>query len=208
MENILNLLTSGLGSQIINGISEKTNTSVEQTSSVVSSAIPALLGALQNNASTEDGAQGILNAVTSKHDGSILDNISGFLGNGGNEQEGKGILGNIFGNQLGDIQNGISQKTGVSASSVGSILSLLAPIIMGYLGKQAQSSNISDGGGISNLLSSLLGGNSGSSILSSILDQNGDGKLGLDDLAGLVSGNKNSKGNGLLGNLLGKFLGK
>ncbi|TWP22942.1 DUF937 domain-containing protein [Apibacter muscae] len=208
MENILNLLTSGLGSQIINGISEKTNTSVEQTSSVVSSAIPALLGALQNNASTEDGAQGILNAVTSKHDGSILDNISGFLGNGGNEQEGKGILGNIFGNQLGDIQNGISQKTGVSASSVGSILSLLAPIIMGYLGKQAQSSNISDGGGISNLLSSLLGGNSGSSILSSILDQNGDGKLGLDDLAGLVSGNKSSKGNGLLGNLLGKFLGK
>ncbi|TWP26175.1 DUF937 domain-containing protein [Apibacter muscae] len=208
MENILNLLTSGLGSQIINGISEKTNTSVEQTSSVVSSAIPALLGALQNNASTEEGAQGILNAVTSKHDGSILDNISGFLGNGGNEQEGKGILGNIFGNQLGDIQNGISQKTGVSASSVGSILSLLAPIIMGYLGKQAQSSNISDGGGISNLLSSLLGGNSGSSILSSILDQNGDGKLGLDDLAGLVSGNKSSKGNGLLGNLLGKFLGK
>lgn len=208
MENILNLLTSGLGSQIINGISEKTNTSVEQTSSVVSSAIPALLGALQNNASTEDGANGILNAVTSKHDGSILDNISGFLGNGGNEQEGKGILGNIFGNQLGDIQNGISQKTGVSASSVGSILSLLAPIIMGYLGKQAQSSNISDGGGISNLLSSLLGGNSGSSILSSILDQNGDGKLGLDDLAGLVSGNKSSKGNGLLGNLLGKFLGK
>ncbi len=204
--NISDLLTSDIGKQIISGISEKTNVSSNETTSVVVAAVPALLGALQNNASTSEGAAGILGALTSKHDGSILDNLSGFLGGGGDTSDGSGILGHILGDKQQALENGISAKTGVSAGNVAKILMMLAPIVMGYLGKQSQNSNITNGNDLSGLLSGMLGGNSGGSILSSLLDQNGDGKLGLEDLVGLVSGGK--KEGGGLGDLLGKFLGK
>lgn len=201
--NISDLLTSDMGKQIISGISEKTNVSSNETTSVVTAAIPALLGALQNNASTPDGAAGILGALTSKHDGSILDNLSGFLG-GGDTSDGGGILNHILGDKQSALANGISSKTGVSSGNVSQILMMLAPIVMGYLGKQSQGSNVTSGSGLTSLLGGLLGGNSGGSILSSLLDQDGDGQVGLSDLAGLASGNKKDGLGGLLGKLFGK----
>ena len=51
MANITDLLNSDLGKQIISGISAKTGTSTKETSSVLSAAMPALLGGLHKNAS-------------------------------------------------------------------------------------------------------------------------------------------------------------
>ncbi|WP_262250167.1 DUF937 domain-containing protein [Parapedobacter soli] len=187
MNNILDLLNGGLGKEVVEGITRNTDVSAEQTQAVVSSAIPALLGALQNNASSRDGAQGILNAIGSKHDGSILDNLSGFLGSG-DTSDGNGILGHVLGNKQGALQQAISTKTGVSSGTVSKILAMLAPIVMGYLGKQSRSNNVSDGGGLGDLLGNMLGGQSGSSVLRGLLDQNGDGKLGIDNVGGLLGG--------------------
>ncbi|MGK6350050.1 DUF937 domain-containing protein [Parapedobacter sp. DT-150] len=190
MDNIMNLLNGGLGKDVVEGITKKTGTSAQETQAVVSSALPALLGSLQNNASSSEGAQGILNAITSKHDGSILDNLSGFFDQD-DTSDGDGILGHVLGDKRGTLENSISSKTGVSASKVSGILAMLAPIVMGYLGKQSRSSNVNDGGGLSGMLGGLLGGQSGGNILGSLggsLDQNGDGKLGIDDVGGLLGG--------------------
>ncbi len=187
MDTILNLLTGSTGKSIIEGISSQTGATESQTQAVAAAALPALLGALQNNASDGQGAQGILNAIGSKHDGSILDNLSGFLG-GGDTADGNGILGHLLGGKRGALEQGISGKTGVSASTVSNIIALLAPIVMGYLGKQSRSTNVSDGKGLNDLLGGLLGGQSGGNILGGLLDQNGDGKFGMDDAAGLLGG--------------------
>lgn len=83
MSGILDLVNSDLGKQIIGNITEKTGINSSQATDVVSSSLPALLGAMQGNLMSGDGASGLLNALTSgKHDGSILDNLGGFL-NGG-----------------------------------------------------------------------------------------------------------------------------
>lgn len=187
MDNILDLINGNLGKEVVDGISRNTDASAEQTQAVVSNALPALLGALQNNASSGNGAQGILSAIGSKHDGSILDNLSGFLGNN-DTSDGNGILGHMLGDKRGALEQAISGKTGVSSGTVSKILAMLAPIVMGYLGKQSRNNNVSDGGGLSDLLGGMLGGQTGGDILGGMLDQNGDGKLGMDDVGGLLGG--------------------
>ncbi|PPL03660.1 DUF937 domain-containing protein [Parapedobacter indicus] len=187
MEQLLSLLNGNLGQQLTAGISKQTGASEAETQSVVSTALPALLGALQNNASNSQGAQGILQAIGSKHDGSILENISGFLGSN-DTSDGNGILKHVLGNKQGALELGIAKKTGVSSGTVSKILAMLAPIVMGYLGKQSRSNNVSDGNGLNDLLGGLLGGQSGSNVLGGLLDQNGDGKLGMDDVGGLLGG--------------------
>ncbi|MFC7523762.1 DUF937 domain-containing protein [Parapedobacter sp. GCM10030251] len=187
MEQIMNLLNGNLGNQLTSGISKQTGVSEAETQSVVSTALPALLGALQNNANSGQGAQGILSALASKHDGSILDNVSGFLDRD-DTSDGNGILKHVLGDKRGALEQSISGRTGVSSGAVSKILAMLAPIVMGYLGKQSRSNNVSDGNGLNDLLGGLLGGQSGNNILGSLLDQNGDGKLGIDDVGGLLGG--------------------
>lgn len=207
MSGILDLLNSDLGKQVIGNISEKTGINSSQATDVVSSSLPALLGAMQGNLMSGDGASGLLNALTSgKHDGSILDNLGGFL-NGGDFSDGNKILGHLMGDKLGAVETGISQKTGVDSSIISKILPMLAPIIMGYLGKQAKSNNVSSGSDLGGLLGSLLGSGAGSSIggaaMTSMLDQNGDGKLDVSDAISAVTKKKGGLG-GLLGGLFGK----
>ncbi len=155
--DINELLNSDLGKQLINNIGSQTGISQNQASSVVSAAAPVLLGMLQKNAGTAQGAAGILGALD-KHDGSILDNLSGFLGSG-DFSDGDGILGHVLGGKRNAVENAISTKTGVSTSKVATILAMLAPIIMGFLGKQTRSTgNVTDSSGLGGLLGSILGG--------------------------------------------------
>ncbi len=188
MDTILNLLNGNLGKNVVEGITRNTDASAEETQAVVSSALPALLGALQRNAGNAGGAQGILNALSARHDGSILDNIAAALSSQDTAADGNGILKHMLGEKRGTLEHAISGQTGVSAGKVSGILAMLAPVVMGYLGKQSRDSQVQGGDGLQDLLGGLLGGQSGNNILGSLLDQNGDGKLGLDDLGGLLGG--------------------
>lgn len=191
MNNILELLNGGLGSQVVDSISRESGASKEETQSVVSAALPALFGALQDNA-RHGGAQGILNALNTKHDGGILDNVSGLLGSS-TAADGNGILKHVLGGKQAPLQQAISKQTGVSSSLVSKILPLLAPIVMGYLGKQAKSKSVNNDSGLTDLLGGLLGGGSGADILGSILG-GGSGKSS-GGLGSILGG---------LGSLLGK----
>lgn len=207
--NLSDLLNSHLGSQLIDGISGQTGATQQETSSVVNAAAPVIMGMLKKNASTTEGASGILNALN-KHDGSILDNLSGFFGSS-NAADGDGILGHILGDKRSSVENALSAKTGVPSSKVSSIIASLAPILMGYLGKQKnKSGNVTDSSGLGGLLGGLIGSTStsgtGGSILSSILDQDGDGKLTINDAITAVGGK--GKKSGGLGSIFGNLFGK
>jgi hypothetical protein len=213
MAGLMDLLNSDLGKQIIGSITQQTGISQEQAGAVVSNSLPEIIGKMQQNTQSGDGG-GLLGALLGgKHDGSILDNIGGYL-NGGDHSEGGKILGHVFGEDQSGIESSLSEKTGVSSSIISKILPMLMPIIMGYLGKQATSNGVQDTGGLGSILGSVLGGGNqsaggsslGGSILTSVLDQDGDGQLGLGDAVSAMSG-KSSGGGGLLGGLLGKLFG-
>jgi hypothetical protein len=212
MAGLMDLLNSDLGKQIISGVGQQAGTSDAETSSVLSSALPELLGAMQGNASTQEGADGLLGALSGgKHDGSLLDNLSGFLG-GGDFSDGGKILGHVLGGNQSHVESSLSQNTGVSSDKIAMILKIAAPIVMAYLAKQAQSNNVSNGSDLGGLLGGLLGGGqrqqapaaqSGSgSILTSMLDQDGDGQLGLGDAIS-VAAKKGGIG-GFLGSIFGR----
>ena len=123
MAGLMDLLNSDLGKQIISGVSGKVGTNEGETSSVLASLMPTLVGAMQNNASTPDGLSGLLGALTGgKHDGGILDNLSGFLG-GDDHSDGGNILTSML-DQDGDGELGMSDAI-AAATKQGGIGGLL-----------------------------------------------------------------------------------
>lgn len=200
MNDIFALLNGGLGKEVIESISKESGASKKDTQTVVTAALPAILGALQNNASS-GGAGGILQAISTKHDGSILDNLAGALGSVA-ASDGEGILKHVLGSSQNSLQKAISKKSGVSATTVSKILALLAPIVMGYLGRETKKGSVNNEKGLTDLLGGLIGNGSGAELLGSLL---GTGN------AGAKSGRKTtSKAGGLGGllNSLGSLLGK
>lgn len=204
MSGITDLLNSDMGKELVSSISQKTGIDASQASNVVSSGLPALMGAMQNNLSSADGASGLLSALTSgKHDGSILDNLGGFL-NGGDFSDGSKILGHVLGGNQDTMVQGLSSKTGVDSGIISKILPMLAPIVMGYLGKQTKNNGVSNTSDLGGLLGGLLGGSGGNSILTSVLDQNGNGKLDVSNAMSAISGKKKGGLGGLLSGIFGK----
>jgi len=210
----MDLLNSDLGKQIISGVSGQVGTSEGETSSVLASVLPSLVGGMMNNAQTQEGQSGLLGALLGgKHDGGILDNLSGMLSGGGVQEEGGKILGHVLGGNQSTVQSQVSEQTGVSSDKIAMIMKIAAPILMGYLAKKAMSGGLTNdaaqsGGGLTDILGSLLGGGqqaapavAGGNILTSILDQDGDGQLGIGDA---ISAATKSGG---LGSLLGGLFG-
>lgn len=213
MSSILDLLNSDLGKSLIQGASSKTGQSPDKTANVLTQAMPLILGAMQRNATTPQGATALNNALEDPRHagGGMMDMLGGLLSSGDSNgllKEGAGILGHVLGNKQPQVESALSKTSGVDSNSVGEILKMAAPVIMGLLSKQKQESNV-DSNGIGGLLGGLLGGASGNkdqSFLESILDQNNDGSI-IDDVAGMVMGGSSQKKGGLAG-LLGGLFGK
>jgi hypothetical protein len=168
---------------------------------------------MKNNASTPDGAAGLLKALgNDKHSGGILDNLGSILGGGGIDnnvlQDGAGILGHVFGGKEEKVAQAVSKSSGMDIGAAMNILKVAGPLVMGALGKETRQKGVSDQNGIGDLLGGMLGGasNDQQSIVNRLLDADGDGSI-IDDVAGmLLSGGGKKKGGlaGLLGGLFGK----
>lgn len=210
MSGLLDLLSGPMGKQLISGVAGQTGQPEDKTADVLSMAMPLLLGAMKKNTSDPQNAAGLINALSSKHNGSILDNLGGLFEGGVNNDvinDGAGILGHVLGNKQSNVENAISQKSGVDAGSVAQILKIAAPIVMGFLGRQKAQGNVNDANGLSSLLGSMLGGQpqQNQSLITSLLDADGDGSV-LDDVADMVLGSNKKKGG--LGGMLGSLFGK
>ncbi|ALJ03754.1 hypothetical protein APS56_00685 [Pseudalgibacter alginicilyticus] len=210
MSGILDLLNSDLGKTIISGVSNQTNQPQSKTQDVLTMALPVLMTAMKRNAATPEGAEGLMSAISGKHNGGILDNLGGLFSGGVDSNvidDGSKILSHVLGGKQQNVENALSQKAGIDSNSVAQILKVAAPILMGVLGNQAKQQNVSSANGLEGLLGGLLGGNSQQqeqSFLESILDADGDGSV-IDDVADMVlGGNKNKSGlGGMLGGLFG-----
>ncbi|APD05709.1 hypothetical protein UJ101_00156 [Flavobacteriaceae bacterium UJ101] len=186
MEEILGLLNSQQGQQLIAGASSKLGLEGGQVQGLLSMALPALVSGLNNNTNQPGGADSLMNALGA-HDGSILDNVAGFL-NQGDFSDGSKILGHILGGSQGNVQNALSKSSGVDSGSIGQLLSMAAPVLMGALGKETQQQGL-DSNGLSDMLTQVVSGaqqNHGQemSMVEKLLDQNNDGSV-IDDVASM-----------------------
>jgi hypothetical protein len=172
----------------LSGVSKKIGVDQNTLQTALAVGMPLLVTALAKNASKPAGAEALHKALVKDHDGSILENVSGYLKKP-EVAEGAAILGHVLGGQQGAIAEGMAQKTGMDSEQVGQLLKIVAPLVMGALGAQTQQNNLDPEG-----LASYLGGQqqmaqqSQPDILSSLntlLDANKDGSA-LDDVLGMA----------------------
>ncbi|HMV48126.1 MAG TPA: DUF937 domain-containing protein [Blastocatellia bacterium] len=190
--NLTGILNDALSGDTVGQISQAIGADEGTTSSAIQSALPMLLGGLANNSSTEGGASGLLGAIDRDHDGSVLDDIGGLIaGNlGGNASNGAGILGHIFGGSQGGVEQAVSQSSGLDMSKVGPLLAILAPIVMGAIGRSRQQGEVgtSDLGGLLGGAAQQMGGGGDlMGMLGGLLDRNHDGSA-VDDVVGMLGG--------------------
>jgi hypothetical protein len=160
-------------------------------SKVVAGAVPAILTGLTRNSASSSGAAGLLGALDRDHDGDVLDDVMGYLGGGGNIADGAGILGHVLGGRQTNVEQAISASSGVDIASVGKILAMVAPLIMGVLGKEKRRQGF-DASGLASLLdqqerAARKVSPSAVDMFSRMLDSDGDGDP-LDDIVKMGSG--------------------
>lgn len=181
MSDLTNEVLSQLDPASIAKIASQLGIGPEQARAAVGQAVPVLLGGLARNARDEQGASALQRAL-GDHAGLDLGAVLGsVLGGGG---DGGAILGHVFGAQRGRVAEGLGQSSGIGAAGAGQLMAMLAPLIMGVLGRRTQAQGSGNGGLGSMLGRELqgLGQSKQGGLLASILDQDGDGQLGLGDL--------------------------
>lgn len=213
--SLIDLITGNAGSQVAEQAENKFGISKNQMIALGAVAAPLIISYLRNKAQNDPNeADAINNALDKDHDGSILDNPAQAAER---QQEGNSILSHIFGGQKPEVENQLSQSTGISMDKIGPALGMLAPLVMGYLGRQKQQNGVTSGGGLGDLLGGILGnahtesqnsGNPLNNILGSVLGGGQAQNSGnpLNDILGSVLGGGNQQQGGL-GGLLGGLLG-
>ena len=196
MFSLQDLLGQEQGGEAVQQISQNVGAEPSVVNSAIQAALPAILGGLANNASTPHGAESLNNALEQDNHASILDNLGGLgsliFGGGGaasppRQADAGGILGHILGSSQGPVVQDVSQKTGLNAGQVAQILMFLAPIVMGYLGRQKQQQGVG-ADGLGGLLSGILGGSQPQvpeAQSGGFLDNDGDGSQ-IDDIASMA----------------------
>lgn len=168
----------------------------EKANAAVGSALPALMAGLAKNAQKPEGAAALSKALDD-HDGSVLDDSTYF--DSYQEKKGDRIVGHVFGEKAPAVESQISQLAGLPGGQGAQLLQMLAPLVMGYLGKEKKS-----GGGLDvSQLAAMLGGGSGGGLQL----PGGLGDL-LGGLGGATGGSTGGAKKGGLGGLLGGLFKK
>ena len=194
--SVLEDLRSRLSGDTVNDISRRIGADPAQTKQAIDSALPMLLAALGKEAADPQRSAGLKQAIREDHDGSVIDNLGAYLSGqmSGRATNGEGIVNHVLGDRREPAVQALSSKSGLDLGSIASLLPLLAPIVMGMLGKKERSGGLSldsitDALGrdtqraaneqpdLGDLLGSVLGGGSGS-------DKGG----GLGDMLGSIFG--------------------
>jgi hypothetical protein len=191
------MLASQLGGGVMNDVTDQLGGGKDATQRALSMALPLLFGALGKNSSTTEGAASLHQALAKDHDGSVLDDLDGYMRQP-DLATGDGILRHALGGRRGTVEAGLSKSSGLDSAAVGKLISMLAPLVMGALGRAQRQGELDQ-----NALAGMLDGERreaesavpGIGGLARLLDADADGDV-TDELADL--------GKGLVGKLFGR----
>ena len=192
--SLVNTVMKELGSGGLSQIAGSLGMTQKDAKGAVGTAVAVLTGALAHNASKPEGAEALDAALARDHDGSIFDNLGGFLGNiaGG---DGGAILGHVLGGAQPQVQQTIAKKSGLSMDKVIPLLITVAPLVMGALGKMKKKKKLDAPD-----LATTLAKEQRAAVKKDKNDLLGSE---LDLLGGSSSSTSSASSGGLLGGLLG-----
>jgi hypothetical protein len=188
---LLDTILNANGGQSVRKLSDQFNLDERQTKSVLEQLVPALAGGMKRNAQSDDGLNGLLEALRRGGHERYLEQPE-LMQREETVNDGNNILGHLFGSK--DVSRNVAQraseKTGVESGLLKKMLPMIAAMAMGGMKKEATNSS---GGGLGGLLGGLLGGSEpvrttkkeSGGLLGSFLDADGDGSIA-DDLFGMA----------------------
>lgn len=149
--SVLDLVMGQLDGGTVARMSQQIGASPAQTRTAIGAALPLLIGAMQRNSSTAEGAQSLHRAVTRDHLNVDLGGLlGGILGGGGQG----GGLGDLLGGVLGG-----GAPAPAPASNAGGFGGGLGDLLGGVLGGGAPApASAPATGGLGDLLGGVLGG--------------------------------------------------
>lgn len=215
--SLIDLITGNAGTQVAEQAENKFGIQKNKVMALLAVAAPLVISYLRNKSQDANEAEALNQALDRDHDGSVLNDPSQLEAR---QQEGGSILDHIFGRQKAQVENSLSEQTGISMNKIGPILAMLAPLIMGYIGREKQSNGVNSGG-LGDLLGGILGGaqnqaqaqpsNPINDILGQVLgggqQQQSSGNPLNDILGQVLGGGQQQQQQGGLGGLLGSILG-
>jgi len=141
----------------LNAVASTLGESAVRTQSALGGALPALMGGIDNKASTVDAAAGLLDLMKRNNlDSATFADVSSAIkapgGINGLINLGRPLLDTLFGGRTGSVTDWVSSLSGINRTSSSSLLGLAMPIVLGAIAKRLKSS----GWSASNLMS-LLG---------------------------------------------------
>lgn len=183
-------------------IASKLGADQGEVSQAIATLVPTLLGTLQENVQADDIDSSKLESVV------VAEGESDLLTGGVNvdqldEGQGNQMIASLFGgNDTNQVASALSGAGAPGGDLIKRLLPMLAPIVLAYVGKQFAQKSAggaqaqASGGGIGDVLGSILGGAAGG----------GGGNNALGSILGSVLGGGNSNQGGALGSILGGLL--
>ncbi|MBC6989290.1 OmpA family protein [Hymenobacter sp. BT491] len=169
--NLLDLVQNYFSGDTVRQTSTALGESESSIGTALRSVVPLVLGGLFARSQQPGGAEDLFGLARQAHSSGILGNLSGLLGGLGNTtattattsaadggllNRGTELLRSVLGSSYTPAVEGVSQQAGVRTSTVSSLLSMAAPVVLGLLGRHAAENNL-DASGLGSYLTSQRG---------------------------------------------------
>ena len=208
--NMLEMLMQAQGGSAVGNLGRQFGLTEAQTQMAIRQLLPALSSGLKQNTATEGGLLDLLNALQRGNHERYIDD-PGAIADSRTTEDGNAILGHVFGSKdvSRAVADQVSANTGIGSTVLKQMLPVLASMVMGSLARNTRNPGMQSviesvlggaGGGyrsgnldagLGGLIGGILGSEdreqeiTGTSILGSILDADGDGSVA-DDLLRLA----------------------
>ena len=140
-DSLLSATKAYLTPDVVRNASVMTGESEAATRKAMQGGVASVFAGLTNMVSTSEGASTLANLLRKPAFGKLLNNVSSSF-SGGSEtgrlmDSGYNLLGIIFGDRTSSAAEILAGFSGISSSSSGRLMAMLAPLAIGVLGKHA-----------------------------------------------------------------------
>jgi hypothetical protein len=138
--NLVKLINDQLSAESLGQLSSLLGVDSETTEAAAGAAVPSLLAGIAGLATQEDGIRKLSTTLNGLGEG-VFGNFQRTLGGDTNavRETGTRLLGGLFGPDLiGNLASAISRYTGLEAGTAKTLLSYLAPLVLGRVASQWQ----------------------------------------------------------------------
>jgi outer membrane protein OmpA-like peptidoglycan-associated protein len=122
-------------------------------SKALSGILPSLLAGITDKASTPEGANTVAGLAAETNHAGFPENISSFFDNNDQASNSAGLLSGLFGDKTNLLTNLVASFSGTKTGTAGSLISMAAPLVLGFLGKHAATNNL-DAAALASMLNS------------------------------------------------------